>query len=70
VGSGSGAPVDRKTLRRLEEKVDNLRTTIDQLVRMQVDMQEAMVRMQQQEMTKGLTQGQGAKLEKKNDKAS
>jgi len=70
VGSGSGAPVDRKTLRRLEEKVDNLRTTIDQLVRMQVDMQEAIVRMQQQEMTKGLTQGQGAKLEKKNDKAS
>jgi voltage-gated sodium channel len=53
-GGGGGSGVGRKELRRLEEKVDDLRMSVDQLLRMQVSMQETLALMQQQEVAKGL----------------
>lgn len=55
-GGGSGIGIGRKELYRLEEKVDDLRTSVDHLVRMQVSMQETLMLLQQQQFAEGLAQ--------------
>jgi voltage-gated sodium channel len=64
-GSGGGrSGGGRKELYRLEEKVDDLRMSVDHLVRMQVAMQETLMLLQQQELARGLAQASTKQSEK------
>jgi voltage-gated sodium channel len=65
---GSGGPgtsgIGRKELYRLEEKVDDLRKSVDHLVRMQEAMQETLMLLQQQELARGVAQASTKQSEK------
>jgi voltage-gated sodium channel len=63
-GGGTESGIGRKELFRLEEKVDDLRNSVDHLVRMQVAMQETLMLLQQQELARGLAQASTKQSEK------
>jgi voltage-gated sodium channel len=69
-GGGSRSGVGRKELYRLEEKMDDLRTSVDHLVRMQSSMQETLMLLQQQELTRGLAQATTKQSEKERPSTS
>jgi voltage-gated sodium channel len=69
-GVGSRGGLGRKELYRLEEKVDDLRTSVDHLVRMQSSMQETLMLLQQQELARGLAQASTKQSEKASPSSS